>query len=403
MKKIRFILLSILISLLCLTPVASYAVTVDDTYPYIIDTYSTSYDIWNYLNNVIYPSIESSGGSISQADINELKIAVQDVNANVNNINVDESIEKFYESKKTVDDGTVAGHILGFGECMIDTANKYWNSIGEIISESNESKVETSIGEGKTKANFSDFLINPKSYIDTTAYNIFRSLGYSLVLLFFSVSLIENTIKYETFTMKGGAMLCGRLMISKAVIDISGKVCTGIIDICISTCEKLLKSGLTSNFGINCDVTKLYDKSDLWVIGGIVDIFNALEIIVPILIISIPLVICSIFIVIKLITRSFELSLLMIVSPAFFACYSSDVTKQYFKSFVTQFIQVAIQVVFMAVVFFLGSTWLNKTFSATTYKNASEWFSAMIPNLIAMIAITRMMVKPPKVLTNLIH
>ena len=93
----------------------------------------------------------------------------------------------------------------------------------------------------------------------------------------------------------------------------------------------------------------------------------------------------------------------MIVSPAFFACYSSDVTKQYFKSFVTQFIQVAIQVVFMAVVFFLGSTWLNKTFSATTYKNASEWFSAMIPNLIAMIAITRMMVKPPKVLTNLIH
>lgn len=77
--------------------------------------------------------------------------------------------------------------------------------------------------------------------------------------------------------------------------------------------------------------------------------------IIPLMLINIVIFISTACIVVKLILRSFELSMLVAVSPAFFACYSSEITKPYFKNFILTFIQVAAQIVFMGIVYYIGS------------------------------------------------
>ena len=45
-----------------------------------------------------------------------------------------------------------------------------------------------------------------------------RRFAYSLVLLFFAVNLVEQTIKYEIFTAKGALRIFGRLLVAKIII-----------------------------------------------------------------------------------------------------------------------------------------------------------------------------------------
>ena len=95
--------------------------------------------------------------------------------------------------------------------------------------------------------------------------------------------------------------------------------------------------------------------------------------------------------------------MLMVVSPAFFACASADVTKPYFKNFIINFIRCAFQIIFMAVVWVVVVQWqINKT-TFGAYADLGSYIWNMVPNLFTMIAMTIIMIKPPKVLTSLIR
>lgn len=143
-------------------------------------------------------------------------------------------------------------------------------------------------------------------------------------------------------------------------------------------------------------------KSDVWIVGVILDFLLVLLLLVPIILIVLPILISAIFIIVKLILRSLELALLICVSPAFFACYSSEITRPYFRNFITTFIQCAAQIVFMAVVYFVGVKWFASSTHVASATDAWTWFQNVIPNTLIVIAISIMMVRPPKVLTGLI-
>jgi hypothetical protein len=184
------------------------------------------------------------------------------------------------------------------------------------------------------------------------------------------------------------------------LIDLSVRVCLLIISIIGSLTVKMLG---TVKVSLNIFPDISLKKSDVKVIGPILDaIVAAVVSIILMLIIGVVLV-CVSIVMIKLVLRSIELALLMVISPAFFACLSTDVTKEYFKKFISIFIQVAAQTLFMAIALAVCSGHFNSP--PVTINNLSGLAAGLIrisPNILIVIAMCVMMVKPPKVLTNLI-
>ena len=203
------------------------------------------------------------------------------------------------------------------------------------------------------------------------------------------------------FTAKGALRIFGRLLVAKIIIDLSVKICTLILSIIGGLTVKML-----NNVDVTIDIYPKFtlEKSGVKIIGPILDAVAAAAIsFILVLIIGVVLV-CVSIVMIKLVLRSIELAMLMVVSPAFFACLSSDVTKEYFKKFISVFIQVASQTLFMAIAMAVCSSHLN-TKTTIDIAKFSELAKALInisPTLLTVVAMCVMMVKPPKVLTNLV-
>lgn len=359
------------------------------------DTNKMVYDIWNYL-------------------VNSVNNGVNGVKAQVNNLDIEgktsKGVEKFFNSKTTEEN---TSNILddsfkfteksndgkttekkGLASLFISMANDQWKRVGKALEKGGDLS-----GTDSFNKNFSINSIKSSKVI-----NIFKTFGYSLVLVFFSVTLIESTIKYEIFTIKGGAMIFGRLLISKVVIDSSVNICGYILTEVSKLLTSMSDSMKANEFMMIPDVQIVASaKSKLWILGPFVDLFISGIMMLPVIIIGLVAIICAGTIVIKLIFRSFELAMLMVVSPAFFACASADVTKPYFKNFIINFIRCAFQIIFMAVVWVVVVQWqINKT-TFGTYADLGSYIWNMVPNLFTMIAMTIIMIKPPKVLTSLIR
>ena len=359
------------------------------------DTNKMVYDIWNYL-------------------VNSVNNGVNGVKAQVNNLDIEgktsKGVEKFFNSKTTEEN---TSNILddsfkfteksndgkttekkGLASLFISMANDQWKRVGKALKKGGDLS-----GTDSFNKNFSINSIKSSKVI-----NIFKTFGYSLVLVFFSVTLIESTIKYEIFTIKGGAMIFGRLLISKVVIDSSVNICGYILTEVSKLLTSMSNSMKANEFMMIPDVQIVASaKSKLWILGPFVDLFISGIMMLPVIIIGLVAIICAGTIVIKLIFRSFELAMLMVVSPAFFACASADVTKPYFKNFIINFIRCAFQIIFMAVVWVVVVQWqINKT-TFGTYADLGSYIWNMVPNLFTMIAMTIIMIKPPKVLTSLIR
>lgn len=359
------------------------------------DTNKMVYDIWNYL-------------------VNSVNNGVNGVKAQVNNLDIEgktsKGVEKFFNSKTTEEN---TSNILddsfkfteksndgkttekkGLASLFISMANDQWKRVGKALEKGGDLS-----GTDSFNKNFSINSIKSSKVI-----NIFKTFGYSLVLVFFSVTLIESTIKYEIFTIKGGAMIFGRLLISKVVIDSSVNICGYILTEVSKLLTSMSNSMKANEFMMIPDVQIVASaKSKLWILGPFVDLFISGIMMLPVIIIGLVAIICAGTIVIKLIFRSFELAMLMVVSPAFFACASADVTKPYFKNFIVNFIRCAFQIIFMAVVWVVVVQWqINKT-TFGTYADLGSYIWNMVPNLFTMIAMTIIMIKPPKILTSLIR
>ena len=232
---------------------------------------------------------------------------------------------------------------------------------------------------------------------------VIKIFAYGLVLLFFGVNLIEQTVKYEVFNMKGIARLFGRLLLAKIIIDISATICILIIKIIGAiTLDILFGFDFTRDILPNFEI-KMQD-SNIPIIGAIIDALIAICLAAALISLIGLYLIPLCILVIKLIIRTIELAILVTVAPAFFACLSSDVTKEYFKKFISVFLPVACQTLFMAIplVICLNYMTTDQTVQMNGLSAIGKTLLNIIPHRIIMLAIFVIMIKPPKVLTNLI-
>lgn len=348
----------------------------------------SNYDLWTYIND-INKRLENATNKVAE------------VGNNVNDIEgkTKKGVDSFFKDKKTTVDmeeeiKTNFGGKMSPAQMWVSIANDQWKKVGKALEKGGDL--------GGTDAFNRNFKIDTITK-STDLINVFKTIGYSLVLVFFSITLIESSIKYEIFTLKGGAMIFGRLIIAKTLIDKSVQICIWILKIATDIIADLINSMGKTDFQILPNVSfGLAEKSDLWVIGALIDIIMSFLLILPVILIALLTIICSGMVVCKLIFRSFELAMLTLVSPAFFACASAEVTKPYFKNFITTFAQCALQIVFMAIVWVIAVKWQSDVFTFDEPKDIASYIMNIVPNLLTLIALTIIMVKPPKVLTGLL-
>ena len=414
MKKLIPIIFSFFVCVFSIIPMTSFADEQTD------DIQDRVYDIWNYINN------NMQSGADANDQNNKTNQKMDELNQKVEEMDPEKAIKDYFDTIKddetedpaaaTEEDidkkyklptGGTSKKVLAGPRAMANVADFLLESAVSMIKYADpSSSVYLDQGtNGELSKQLGSYSINLTEISDPNTtlgklVNPIRIFAYSLVILFFAVSLVEQTIKYEIFTAKGALKVFGRLLVAKIIIDLSVRVCLLIISIIGSLTVKMLG---TVKVSLNIFPDISLKKSDVKVIGPILDaIVAAVVSIILMLIIGVVLV-CVSIVMIKLVLRSIELALLMVISPAFFACLSTDVTKEYFKKFISIFIQVAAQTLFMAIALAVCSGHFNSP--PVTINNLSGLAAGLIrisPNILIVIAMCVMMVKPPKVLTNLI-
>ncbi|MEG0614210.1 MAG: type IV secretion system protein [Oscillospiraceae bacterium] len=265
----------------------------------------------------------------------------------------------------------------------IETANNSWGLVGNAITAS-----DTYLG------------LDPMT-IGTKFEGIFKTFAYTICLLFFGINMIEKSLQFEIMTFKGACSIFGRVIFAKIWIDLSYKICGWIMAINNNLVSQLIGDTNEQIAMKTLEVTGM-ESSDNIIVGWIIDFFKQISSILPILLVCLIMAIAAAFITFKLTMRVIELSLTTIISPVFFAFLVGDTTKKYFINFITTFIGIVTQTLFMAVVFGLASTWWQSVMTGmgTDYLT---WFAYLLPNMVVLVAFAYMMCKPPKVLTNLVH
>ena len=235
---------------------------------------------------------------------------------------------------------------------------------------------------------------------------MFKIFAYALIIIFSGVNALETALQYEMFTiMRGGVKILARLTFAKIWVDISLIVCRGIVAIATDWLGQITR--LTADITNSIDVGVSLQHSDAWIVGWIIDFFNGVLLAAAgIFLILLPLVVLILIMFVKLFIRSFELAMLQCVSPVFFACLTGEATKQYFKRFILTYISVVVEVVFMAVIWYIYVEYLNQAFSVSTQANTVLEMLSLEGGIINFFMVSVgayiLMIKPPQVLKNLV-
>lgn len=354
--------------------------------------------LWQEVN-----ALKGNVGASSQ-DVNEVKGKVDETNnkidsvqKSVDSIDVQKDLEEYMDSITEENDGTMSDGVFRFSDTILTCTDYLWTIAGDTIK-----------GVGATDE--FGYTLDIESYSKTGLIkDIFVPIAYSIVLLFFAINLVEITVKYEMLSLKSIIILTVRIMVAKILIDKSGQICMGIIDIMSDLCTQIIDEGDSVLLGLSNVSDAIRDSfvnSKTKFVGPIIDFLVAAVLVIPLIFIGIVVLVVVIMVLVKLIFRAFELVSLIVTSPVFFACWSSDVTKQYFRNFVVTFVQVSAQIVYMAVMYYVGARWTMQEIDASSMQSGADvlaWFMKFLPNTIVIIGIGIMMVKPPKALSNLIH
>ena len=345
------------------------------------------------LETLIASSNEMTSGMMNDDGI------LQTINSKVSAIDLTKDLNDFYDEKTK---GGKDEDMFGLVDTMntkVGVANTLWGMVGKVMRK----------GGDLTVLDTEDVTIQLGLDVEnmTSQYNAYlsgfmKTLAYSLVLLFLSVGLIEQTIKYEIATIKGAVIFGGRIVLAKVIIDCSTTVCIKIIGITEWICENINRSGFVVPKLIEAEAKKP-TSSSLWVIGKIIDFFNSITACTPILLITLVIIVVSIIILIKLLIRNVQLCIFVITAPAFFATLASESTKRYFQNYITAFLQCALQVVFMCVVWYIGIFLLNNHTISGDSLAKIDADASMYRALIIYICMGILICKPPKFLSNALN
>lgn len=220
--------------------------------------------------------------------------------------------------------------------------------------------------------------------------NGLKPIAYSLVGLFFVIDFCKRTIYFEVMNYIQIVIPLIKLTFAKYIVDNSFRILNLILDINREIVGKVfeIESGFNSrsiaDFGtINNPgpITKVFDLAIFY--WG-----KSIFFLLVIVLIALCYVIANI--------RLIELSVLGGLSPIFFATIAADVTNDVFKSYIKNYIAVAMQSVFMAV----GLAFLSTGF--TGYFTKTAGFSSGLSMLIGVLTLTIYVLKAPASVRNAI-
>lgn len=381
----------------------------NDEGTYVIDGSWSNGEIglWNWLHNDFRLPL-STELTLLEEKIDDITVGtgsagsatvLEEIKDAVDSIDLTQELTDFYNQKASAG-STEEFSLIENTESQLDGANGLWQMVGTVMESGGDlSSVNIGVDDVSLGVDLDTFTAD----YNTALSGFMRMLAYSLVLIFFSVNLIESTVKYEIVTLRGAVSFGGRLLVGKIVIDLSTTICLKVVGITEWICGNLVSAGgVASSEILNLSVGTS-STSSLWVIGKIIDFFNIITNIGPILIVIAVVMIISIAILIKLMIRNIQLAIMVIAAPPFFATLATDTTKHYFRNYITSFLQCALQVVFMCLVWYVGIFLLNN------HKIEGDVFASLGSNtnfmrvLMIYIVMGIMICKPPKFLTNALN
>lgn len=279
-----------------------------------------------------------------------------------------------------------------------DGINLMWNDLGTTITGA------TSATGGST-ITFAGHDIGASfdSFIDS-AVVVTKAFGYGIAIICFGIGFTNEAVAFELGTERGWLKVFGQLLLAKIWVDVSVNICRGVYNIILSIASQIMSitpgvtllQPVTSPSGDGAISSLLIWFTDL--IGWLVPVL-------PLAAISIIILVCLCKMYIKLIVRNFEITCLMCVSPLFFATLASSATSSFFRRFISSFISVIAQILWMGITYSLTTTIISDiTAPATSIDIVNVWVYiwdlVLVP--IVLCAATNMIDKPSAELKNLI-
>ena len=258
----------------------------------------------------------------------------------------------------------------------------------------------------KPDVSTSTFSFNIEDFVNEFS-QIFVVFATSLLVILFGVNIIKTALEYQLFTLKGAVSIFGRLILAEIWIQLSTKICVMIVKIFSELMASILSSIRASGLNEIENLRFEASRSGVWLVGDIIDFFaNLCPFVLVLLLVGVTIII-FVIVYIKLIIRTLEIAMLSVISPVFFACSVGEATMPYFKKFITAFLSVAAEIIFMAVVYLAFLWYCNGAFPSGGLKledlyNLESSAAGQFYTFVAVtVACGVMMIKPPQVLRDL--
>lgn len=251
------------------------------------------------------------------------------------------------------------------------------------------------------------FSFNMESFVNQFS-QIFVIFASSLLVLLFGINIIKTAIEYQLFTLKGAVTLFGRLFLAEVWIQLSTKICIMIVKIFNELMGSIIAALNVSGLLKTSSITFTAHRSGIYMVGEIVDFLQNLCPFLLIMLLIGAIIIVFVVVYIKLIIRSLELGMLSVVSPVFFACSVGEATMPYFRKFLSAFLSVSAEIIFMALVY-MAFLWYCKETTLTPilledlYKLSSPSAASFYTYIAVTVACGIMMIRPPQVLKDLVR
>ena len=284
---------------------------------------------------------------------------------------------------------------------LFNVANKLWGYLGKILK---------TLGLGSSNSNnFLGVSLTTSSMksIANSISAITKSFAYCILIILFGLNLTSTALKFDMMSVEGVVRVLGGLIIGKIWVDVSINVCGYILNIVNDLNKQIFNILVTNNYGgmtlSSNFVSKNEVKNSFWdFFGSLINWLSSTLWQIPQSILAIVIVVAIIMVMIKIITRNFELTCLMALSPLFFSALANEETKVYFKKFMGAFLSTALYITYMVIVYAVGSEWITQLSDPSQVTGFVQACLNVLPRCIIIIGITRVMMKPPKVLLGLI-
>lgn len=240
------------------------------------------------------------------------------------------------------------------------------------------------------------------STINTVAENMLpyiNVLAYLILIIGFGISLSHSSLESQLTTPRGAVRIFMEVGIAKLWVDLSLRLCLLVIKLINSIAAQAVSSitdtTIFNGTSIIDILTTLFASMSITPLS----IVSALIQNLPNIIIAIVLIVCIVKVMIRLVTRNFELACFLVLSPAGFASAVSEATRPYFRKFLGAFINATLQILLIAVTFNVVSVWIsaiNASSASFISSVGNEWLVMII-----VCAMSRFVNNPPESISNI--